>query len=65
MSFHAPTFLVSIKNKALFYFSKQMKLKILILAHIEPIFPIGFFLLCVHSQYNRLWNDVMQSVTQT
>ena len=33
---------------------KQMKLKISISTHIEPIFPIGFLLLRVHSQHNTL-----------
>ena len=42
-----------------------MKLKIPIFTQIKPIFPIGFLLLCVHSQHNRPWNDVMDSVTPT
>ena len=58
-------FLYQLRIKCCFYFSKQMKLKIAILTHIKPIFPIGFLLLFVHSQHNRLWNDVIQSINPT
>ena len=50
--------LVSIKNKAFFYFLKQIKLKIpvenLTTTLIEAMFRLGFMLLCLHSaQQNR------------
>ena len=40
-----------------------MKLKIPILTHTGPIFSIGFMLLRVHRQPNRLWNDITQNIT--